>query len=81
MVTTLAPPRILSTEEYRTKWQPSGWQLIIIGPTSTWRQEWDEWSAIRDLVQNCLDEAEAYQWGYDRDGLWISDEDKGDSCS
>ncbi len=70
-------PRTLSMEEYERDWKPKGWQLIIIGPTSTWRQEWGEWEAIRDIVQNCLDEAEAYQWGYDEEGLWISDKGRG----
>jgi hypothetical protein len=64
-------------EEYERDWKPQSWQLIIIGPTSTWRQEWGEWEAIRDIVQNALDEAEAYQWGYDEEGLWISDRGKG----
>ncbi len=69
----LEPPTVLTMEEYRTRWEPDGWQLIIIGPTSTWRQEWGEWEAIRDIVQNALDAAEAYKWGYDERGLWISD--------
>jgi len=77
MVIATSPPRVLSTEEYQTHWQPEGWQLIIIGPTSTWRQDWGEWEAIRDIVQNALDEAEAYRWGYDDRGLWISDRGRG----
>jgi hypothetical protein len=77
MVMTAAPPGVLSIDEYRAKWQPEGWQLIIIGPTSTWRQEWGEWEAIRDIVQNALDEAEAYRWGYDSSGLWIADRGRG----
>jgi len=77
MVIATSPPRVLSMEEYHSRWQPEGWQLIIIGPTSTWRQEWGEWEAIRDIVQNALDEAEAYRWGYDERGLWISDRGKG----
>ncbi|MCL0088776.1 hypothetical protein M1O54_00175 [Dehalococcoidia bacterium] len=39
-------------EEFRREWEPKGWRLIIIGPTSTWRQEWGMWEAIRDIVQN-----------------------------
>ncbi len=77
MAVTAVPPRILSMEEYRRTWQPEGWQLVIIGPTSTWRQEWGDWEAIRDIVQNALDEAEAYRWGYDGEGLWISDRGRG----
>jgi len=77
MVIATSPPRVLSMEEYHSRWQPEGWQLIIIGPTSTWRQEWGEWEAIRDIVQNALDEAEAYRWGYDERGLWVSDRGKG----
>ena len=77
MVVITAPPRVLSMNEYRARWQPQGWQLIIIGPTSTWRQEWGEWEAIRDIVQNALDEAEAYRWGYDEQGLWITDRGRG----
>ena len=64
-------------EEYRAHWQNQGWQLIIIGPTSTWRQDWGKWEAIRDIVQNALDEAEAYRWGYDGEGLWIADRGRG----
>ena len=77
MAITAAPPKALSMEEYRSRWQPEGWELITIGPTSTWRQEWGEWEAIRDIVQNALDEAEAYRFGYDEKGLWIADRGKG----
>jgi len=68
----------MSMEEYRRDWEPKGWQLIIIGPTSTWRQDWGEWEAIRDIVQKCP--------GRDRGlpilvmtkkGLWIADKGKG----
>ena len=77
MVIATAPPRVLTMEEYERLWKPQGWQLIIIGPTSTWRQEWGEWEAIREIVQNALDEAEAYQWGYDERGLWLADRGRG----
>lgn len=77
MVVTAAPPRVLTMEEYEGSWKPQGWQLIIIGPTSTWRQDWGEWEAIRDIVQNALDEAESYQYGYEAQGLWIADKGKG----
>lgn len=70
-------PRILSMEEFRKEWEPQGWKLIFIGPTATWRQEWGPWEAIRDLVQNALDEIESYQWGRDSEGLWIADQGKG----
>jgi len=70
-------PTVLSMEEYEREWKPKGWRLIIIGPTATWRQGWGMWEAIREIVQNALDETEAYEWGYDRRGLWISDEGKG----
>lgn len=70
-------PRVITMEEYNREWKPDGWNLIIIGPTSTWRQEWGEWEAIRDIVQNCLDEAESYTWGYDAEGLYISDKGRG----
>ena len=76
MTVATAPPAI-TPEEFRSTWEPQGWQLLIIGPTSTWRQEWGEWEAIRDIVQNALDETEAYQWGYDDQGLWIADRGKG----
>jgi hypothetical protein len=72
-----APPKVLTMDEYQQDWQPKGWQLIIIGPTSTWRQEWGEWEAIRDIVQNALDECEYYTWGYDDEGLYIRDIGKG----
>ncbi len=77
MAVTTVPPRVLSMEEYQKDWQPQGWQLIIIGPTSTWRQDWGEWEAIRDIVQNALDECEYYTWGYDDEGLYIRDVGKG----
>jgi len=77
MAVATQPPRVITMDEYRRFWQPQGWELIIIGPTSTWRQEWGEWEAIRDIVQNALDEAEAYRWGYDDEGLWISDTGRG----
>jgi hypothetical protein len=64
-------------EEYEETWKPQGWHLIIIGPTSTWRQDWGEWEAIRDIVQNALDEAESYSFGYDKEGLWIMDNGRG----
>ena len=70
-------PRTITMEEYETHWKPKGWQLLPIGPTSTWRPDWGEWEAIRDIIQNALDEAEAYQWGYDEQGLWIADKGKG----
>ncbi|MDD5501230.1 MAG: hypothetical protein PHH57_06065 [Candidatus Omnitrophica bacterium] len=77
MAIITAPPKVLTMDEYQQEWQPEGWQLIIIGPTSTWRQEWGEWEAIRDIVQNALDECEYYTYGYDDDGLYIRDLGKG----
>jgi len=78
---TVVPPRTLTMEEYRRDWQPEGWELITIGPTATWRSEWGEWEAIRDIVQNALDETDAYQYGFDNKGLWISDKGKGVAVS
>ena len=77
MVTRAAPPQVLTMDGYRSAWEPQGWQLIIIGPTSTWRQDWGEWEAIRDIVQNALDESEHYTWGFDVEGLYIRDVGKG----
>lgn len=77
MALVAAPPKVLTMDEYQQNWQPQGWQLIIIGPTSTWRQDWGEWEAIRDIVQNALDECEYYTWGYDDEGLYIRDVGKG----
>jgi hypothetical protein len=77
MVITTAPPQVLTMDEYEKDWKPQGWQLIVIGPTSTWRQDWGEWQAIRDIVQNALDETENYSWGYDTEGLYIRDVGKG----
>ena len=73
----IRPPSPLTIEDYRRDWEPQGWRLIIIGPTATWREEWGEWEAIRDIVQNALDEAESYTWGYDDKGLWIKDFGRG----
>ncbi|MDP3064130.1 MAG: hypothetical protein Q8O40_13110, partial [Chloroflexota bacterium] len=72
-----APPVALTMEEVRSQWEPQGWRLLVIGPTATWRTEWGEWEAIRDIVQNALDETEAYSWGVDAQGLWIRDTGKG----
>ncbi len=77
MAIAAAKPVTISPEEYRDAWETQGWKLLIIGPTITWRQDWGEWEAIRDIVQNALDESEAYQWGKDNSGLWISDQGKG----
>ena len=71
------PPVVITPEEYERDWKPRGWRLIIIGPTSTWRQDWGEWEAIRDIVQNALDECERYAWGYDGEGFYIKDTGKG----
>ncbi len=70
-------PRNITMGDYKEYWEPYGWKLLAIGPTSTWRQDWGMWEAIRDIVQNALDETEAYQWGYDDKGLWIADQGRG----
>ena len=72
-----AAPISLTVEDYKRDWEPKGWRLIFIGPTSTWRQDWGEWDAIRDIVQNSLDEVERYRFGTDDEGLWIIDNGKG----
>lgn len=74
-------PLNVSAEQYEKVWKPDGWKLLIIGPTSTWRQDWGPWESIRDIVQNCLDETESYESGYDRHGLWIADQGKGVSVA
>ena len=76
---TIAPeaPLVLTIKAYDRDWKPKGWKLLAIGPTSTWRQDWGIWEAIRDIVQNALDETESYKWGYDDQGLWISDDGQG----
>lgn len=51
---------VITQEEYEQTYKPQGWKLLIIGPTSTWRESWTEWEAIRDIVQNSLDESESY---------------------
>ncbi len=71
------PPKALTMDEYQEEWKPRGWQIIIIGPTSTWRQEWGAWEAIRDIVQNALDECEYYSSSYDDEGFYIRDTGKG----
>lgn len=70
-------PISITIEEYQSEWKPKGWNIIFIGPTATWRQEWGAWEAIRDIVQNCLDETEAYGYQFDQTGLRISDHGKG----
>jgi hypothetical protein len=70
-------PTHLTMAEYERDWKPQGWKIIFIGPTATWRQEWGTWEAIREIVQNALDEAEAYQYGFDDMGFFISDAGRG----
>ncbi|MBN2238133.1 MAG: hypothetical protein JW712_00015, partial [Dehalococcoidales bacterium] len=77
MSITTTPPRVLTMDDYEAEWKPRGWNMIIIGPTSTWRQDWGEWEAIRDIVQNALDECEHYTSGYDDEGFYIRDTGKG----
>jgi len=76
-----APYLNLNEAIYEGQYKPEGWHLLIIGPTATWRQEWKEWEAIRDIVQNALDESEQYTFGYDASGLWIADKGRGISIS
>lgn len=71
------PPSSMTITEFQNNWATQGWKLIYIGPTATWRQEWEEWEAVRDLVQNALDETESYTCGIDEYGLWIKDNGKG----
>jgi hypothetical protein len=75
------PELYLNQEIYDRDYKPKGWHLLIIGPTATWRQEWHEWEAIRDIVQNALDEGEAYTFGDDGRGLWIADSGRGINIS
>jgi hypothetical protein len=76
-----APYLNLNEAIYEAEYKPQGWHLLIIGPTATWRQEWKEWEAIRDIVQNALDESEQYTYGNDDSGLWIADKGRGISIS
>lgn len=71
------PPMRLSLEEYINTWKPRGWEILVTNHHLNYRREWGIWEAIRDIVQNALDEAEAYQWGYDTHGLWIKDTGRG----
>lgn len=71
------PPRKLTLDEYVRQWQPQGWELLVTDRNLNYRPEWGMWEAIRDIVQNALDEAEHYKWGYDQHGLWIRDEGSG----
>ena len=70
-------PRVLTMEQYERDWKPKGWNLLPIGPTATYRKEWDIWEAIRDIVQNALDESESYTSGYDEDSFWVEDQGRG----
>ena len=71
------PPMRLSLEDYVRNWKPLGWEVLVSDRPLHYRPEWGMWEAIRDIVQNALDEAEAYQSGYDAHGLWIKDMGKG----
>ena len=70
-------PVNITEQDFRTKWEPDGWKIIHIGPTSNWRPDWTMWEGIREVVQNCLDETERYQSYYDDLGLVIADSGKG----
>ncbi len=74
-------PLKLSIEDYNRDWKPKGWKIIFIGPTATWREDWGSWEAIREIVQNALDEAERYDSGYDKLGAYIKDSGRGIAIS
>jgi hypothetical protein len=59
-------PIRLTMDEFNRDWKSDGWTYLPIGPTPTWREEWGEWEAIREIVQNALDETEAYQFGFEQ---------------
>jgi len=68
------PPIRLTVAAYEGKWRPKGWELLPSSARETYRDwEWTEWEAIRDIVQNSLDESEGYTYGYDDLGFWIAD--------
>ncbi len=72
------PPVKLSKEEFERVWEPRGWNLLPTSMRTTYREEgWGMWEAIRDIVQNALDETEFYYTGYDNKGLWIADKGGG----
>lgn len=70
-------PTHMTMDEYEAKWKKEGWKIIFIGPTATWRSEWGTWEAVRELVQNALDETESYEYGFDKLGFYILDEGRG----
>jgi len=70
---TIVPPIYLSQSEYEKVWQPGGWELLSLSTRETYRSNWGMWEAIRDIVQNALDETEAYTYGSDDEGTWIAD--------
>ncbi len=74
-------PLKLTMEEYNRDWKPKGWKIIFIGPTATWRTEWGTWEAIREIIQNALDESESYQSGIDELGMFIKDAGRGIAVS
>jgi hypothetical protein len=69
--------KTITQKEFDSNWQPNGWNLLHIGPTFNWRTEWDEWASIRDLVQNALDETEAFTVTQTGTDLVISDKGAG----
>jgi len=77
----LLPPGTIDYSQFTQYYAKEGWKLIIIGPTSTWRADWGPWEAIRDFVQNALDETEAYSWSFDGEGLIIKDAGSGVAIS
>ena len=69
----VAPVR-LSIPEYETSWKPYGWEILHGSTRETYREdEWGVWEAIRDIVQNALDETEGYAYSRDADGFLITD--------
>jgi len=58
---------------YQDKLKPDGWQILHIGPTTSWRTEWGEWESIRDIVQNALDETESFSIEHIDNDLIIKD--------
>lgn len=69
--------KLTQSEIKSGKWQNDGWAILHIGPTPNWRTEWGEWESIRDLIQNALDETEAFKVEQTGTDLIISDNGTG----
>jgi len=69
--------RIDITEDDIVRLRAEGWDYIPTNMPETYRPYWTLWHAIREFVQNALDETEDFDMRLTSEGLVISDQGEG----